>query len=187
MPGSFHTVSQLGNEFKAIAGEWRGLEILSATEKTLAAMLDEDGTWRGHWLVFEKMPVEFTPENSVVVPICHAPDRAHNVVDTIPDTPNRAHNTVETVFHPKNSPHGSVDTILDTPERPHNAVDTILDTPNRAHNAVDTVFHTPKPAHHTVDPFPDAPNREHHPVSGARRAAERPFSRRNRNSSTTTP
>ena len=105
----------------------------------------DDVPTKGHWLVFEKMPVELTSENSVVDPICHTPDRAHNVVDTIPDTPNRAHNAGDTVFH----------------------------TPNRARNP--------------MDPFPGAPNHPHNPVSGARRASDRPFSRRNRSSITTTP
>jgi len=39
------------------------VEIFAHTEKTLAAELSPDGIWRGRWVVYEKMPVELTPEH----------------------------------------------------------------------------------------------------------------------------
>ena len=37
------------------------LEIFGRTQKTLAVTLDADGTWRGRWLCYEKMPIELSP------------------------------------------------------------------------------------------------------------------------------
>ncbi len=47
-------------DLRAHAGRLH-LEIFSPTDKTLTATLHPDGTYRGHWLLFEMMAVEFAP------------------------------------------------------------------------------------------------------------------------------